>query len=241
MPQKLYRDLSEAAGQVRGLLENLHLLGVRDVSRPPEEESLPVCTAESAAEDCAAGICRSETLEDIRADLGDCRRCDLCKGREHIVFGDGNANARLVLVGEAPGREEDKQGVPFVGEAGRLLDRMLFAMGLERGDVYICNVQKCRPPQNRDPQPEEIAACEPFLVRQLAAIRPRVIVTLGRFAAQTLLRETTAISRLRGRWREYGGVSLMPTYHPAFLLRNPASKREVWEDLKQVMARLRDS
>jgi DNA polymerase len=146
-----------------------------------------------------------------------------------------------VLVGEAPGREEDKQGMPFVGEAGRLLDRMLFAMGLGREDVYICNVLKCRPPGNRDPQSEEIAACEPFLIRQLAAIRPRVIVGMGRFAVQTLLREKQAVSRLRGQWREYEGIPLMPTYHPAYLLRNPASKREVWEDLKQVMGRLRGS
>lgn len=241
MPQKLYRDLSEAAGQVRGLLENLQLLGVGDRVPPSVEENLPICPPVSSEEDGVPAVCRPETLEEIRTDLGDCHRCVLSKGRNHIVFGVGNENARLVFVGEAPGREEDKQGLPFVGEAGRLLDRMLFAMGMSRSDVYICNVQKCRPPQNRDPQPEEIAACEPFLVRQLAAIRPRVIVTLGRFSAQTLLRESTAISRLRGRWRTYEGIPLMPTYHPAFLLRNPASKREVWEDLKQVMNRLRES
>jgi DNA polymerase len=241
MPQKLYRDIYEAAGQIRGLLENLRMLGVQELPASPEAKGLPVCMPGGKDKDSCNGPCRPETLDEIRADLGDCSRCPLCEKREHIVFGCGNKNARLVFVGEAPGREEDKQGLPFVGEAGRLLDRMLFAMGLEREDVYICNVQKCRPPNNRDPQPEEIAACEPFLVRQLAAIRPRVIVTLGRFAAQTLLREEEAISRLRGQWHEYEGVPLMPTYHPAFLLRNPASKREVWEDLKQVMARLRDS
>ena len=152
-----------------------------------------------------------------------------------MVFGGGNPQAELVFVGEAPGREEDKQGLPFVGEAGQLFERILLAMKLHRDDVYICNVIKCRPPGNRDPKPEEIEACEPFLKRQLAVIRPRVLVTLGKFAAQTLLRERTPISRLRGHWREYEGIPLMPTFHPAFLLRNPAAKKEVWIDMKQVM------
>ncbi|APG23614.1 MAG: uracil-DNA glycosylase [Syntrophotalea acetylenica] len=240
MPDKLYRDVCETVGQVRGLLENLQLLGVRHLPPAVPTEDLPVCVTSQDSGD-GAGPCRPESLEEIRADLGDCQRCMLCEKREHIVFGCGSAAARLVLVGEAPGREEDKQGMPFVGEAGRLLDRMLFAMGLGREDVYICNVLKCRPPGNRDPQSEEIAACEPFLIRQLAAIRPRVIVGMGRFAVQTLLREKQAVSRLRGQWREYEGIPLMPTYHPAYLLRNPASKREVWEDLKQVMGRLRGS
>jgi DNA polymerase len=191
-------------------------------------------------EPVSASSCRRESLEEIRADLGDCRRCPLCEKRNRIVFGTGNPRAGLVFVGEAPGREEDQQGDPFVGEAGRLLDRILFAMGLERRDVYICNVIKCRPPGNRDPLPEEVAACEPFLKRQLAAIRPRFIVTLGRFAAQTLLNDQAPISRLRGHWRSYEGIPLMPTFHPAFLLRNPASKREVWEDMKQVLAKLRE-
>ncbi|MBE0598113.1 MAG: uracil-DNA glycosylase [Desulfuromonadales bacterium] len=187
-----------------------------------------------------AATCRRETLEEIRAELEECRRCQLCTGRRTIVFGVGNPQARLVFVGEAPGREEDEKGEPFVGEAGRLLDRILFAMGLRREQVYICNVEKCRPPANRDPLPEEIAACEPYLQRQLAAIGPQVIVTLGKFAAQTLLRDEAPISRLRGHWRQYQGVALMPTYHPAFLLRNPAAKREVWEDMKQVLQRLRE-
>ncbi|OGR30159.1 MAG: uracil-DNA glycosylase [Desulfuromonadales bacterium GWD2_61_12] len=177
-------------------------------------------------------------MDEIRADLGDCQRCPLCRGRRQIVFGVGNPAAALVFVGEGPGREEDERGEPFVGEAGRLLDRILFAMGLERSQVYICNVIKCRPPGNRDPEPEEIAACEPFLKRQLAAIRPQLIVTLGRFAAQTLLQDEKPISRLRGTWREYAGIPVMPTFHPAYLLRSPAEKREVWEDMKQVMQRL---
>ena len=147
----------------------------------------------------------------------------------------------MVLVGEAPGREEDEKGEPFVGEAGRLLDRILHAMGLGRDQVYICNVEKCRPPGNRDPRPEEIEACEPFLIRQLASIRPSVIVALGKFAAQTLLRDQTPITRLRGTWKDYHGIPLMPTYHPAYLLRNPSGKQEVWEDMKQVLKRLQQS
>jgi uracil-DNA glycosylase family 4 len=237
MADKLQRDLLEAVEQVRSLLEDFQRLGIVDLPVPPQAEPLPVCLPGEYGSD---GVCRPETLEEIRAELADCRRCPLCKGRKNIVFGDGNPHARLVLVGEAPGREEDLQGKPFVGEAGKLLDRILFAMGLERKDVYICNVEKCRPSGNRDPLPEEIAACEPFLKRQLAAIRPAVIVTLGRFAAQTLLGSPLPISRLRGRWQSYQDVPLMPTYHPAFLLRNPAAKREVWEDMKQVLARLRD-
>jgi DNA polymerase len=176
------------------------------------------------------------TLEEIRAELGDCQRCKLCSGRKNIVFGVGNPNAELVFVGEGPGANEDAQGIPFVGEAGELLTKMIGAMGFTRDQVYICNVVKCRPPGNRNPEPDEIEACEPFLKAQLAAIRPKAIVALGKFAAQTLLRDTTAISRLRGKWREYEGIRLMPTFHPAYLLRNPAEKRVVWSDLKQVMA-----
>ncbi|MGE4345090.1 MAG: uracil-DNA glycosylase family protein [Geoalkalibacter sp.] len=184
--------------------------------------------------------CRPETLEEIAAELHNCQRCSLSKRRRNVVFGVGDPKAQLVFVGEGPGREEDEKGEPFVGEAGRLLDRILFAMGLRRDQVYICNVVKCRPPGNRDPLPEEIEHCEPYLRRQLAAINPRVIVALGRFAVQTLLRDSAPISRLRGHWREYEGIALMPTFHPAFLLRNPAMKREVWEDMKQVLHRLRE-
>lgn len=176
------------------------------------------------------------SLAQIRAELGDCQRCKLCSGRKNIVFGVGDPNAELVFVGEGPGANEDAQGIPFVGEAGELLTKMIGAMGFTRDQVYICNVVKCRPPGNRNPEPDEIEACEPFLKAQLAAIRPKAIVALGKFAAQTLLRDTTAISRLRGKWREYEGIRLMPTFHPAYLLRNPAEKRAVWSDLQQVMA-----
>jgi uracil-DNA glycosylase len=241
MAENLRRELLEAAAQARDLLEDLGRLGVGEVYLPELPLQLPVCPPEvRGVDEGGETCCRRETLEEIRAELEDCRRCPLCQGRKTVVFGVGNPRARVVFVGEAPGREEDEKGEPFVGEAGRLLDRILFAMGLTREEVYICNVEKCRPPGNRDPSPEEIAACEPFLKRQLAVIRPQLIVTLGRFAAQTLLREATPIGRLRGCWREYQGIPLMPTYHPAFLLRNPSGKREVWEDMKQVMARLRE-
>jgi DNA polymerase len=176
-----------------------------------------------------------ETLQQLRDAIGDCRRCQLSEGRSNIVFGDGNPDADLVFVGEAPGRDEDIQGEPFVGKAGQLLTRIINAMGLTREDVYICNVIKCRPPNNRDPLPSEIAMCEPFLKEQLDIIKPRVICALGSFASQTLLKSEVRISRLRGQLRDYYGVPLMPTYHPSFLLRNPQAKREVWEDIQQVM------
>ncbi len=241
MPQTTKKDFLEIVGQVRGLLQDFSHLGLNDLILPEVPANLPPCPINVAGVDRGGSVlCRQESLEEIAAELENCRRCPLCEGRKTIVFGVGNPRARLVFVGEAPGREEDEKGEPFVGEAGRLLDRILFAMGLQRDEVYICNVEKCRPPQNRDPRPEEIEACEPFLKRQLAAIQPRVIVALGRFAVQTLLRDASPIGRLRGHWRQYEGIALMPTYHPAYLLRNPAGKREVWEDMKQVLKRLRE-
>ena len=175
------------------------------------------------------------TLDEIRRELGDCRRCKLCTGRKNIVFGSGNPRAELVFVGEGPGENEDLQGVPFVGAAGELLTKMIEAMGYRRDDIYICNVVKCRPPGNRNPEPDEVASCEPFLRAQLRAIQPKAIVALGKFAAQTLLRDPTAITKMRGTWREYEGIKLMPTFHPAYLLRQPAEKRKAWDDLQQVM------
>jgi len=241
MPETLKRDLLDATAQVRSLLQDLLHWGVREITPAEVPSDLPPCPPNvRGVDEGGEAPCRHETLEEIRAELEACRRCPLCQGRRNVVFGVGNPHARLVFVGEAPGREEDEKGEPFVGEAGRLLDRILFAMGMRRDEVYICNVEKCRPPANRDPSPEEIEACEPYLKRQLAAIRPQVIVALGKFAAQTLLREETPISRLRGKWQTYEGIPLMPTYHPAYLLRNPAEKRAVWEDMKQVMARLRE-
>src|SRR5262249_50085475 len=155
-------------------------------------------------------------LRVVREELGECTRCKLASGRKHIVFGVGNPSATLLFVGEAPGYDEDQQGEPFVGRAGQLLDRMIAAMGLALQDVYICNVIKCRPPGNRNPEPDEIEACEPFLHRQLQAIAPRIIVTLGKFAAQNLLRSSAPISALRGTWHSYQGIPVMPTFHPAF-------------------------
>ena len=176
------------------------------------------------------------TLEELRAEIGDCQRCRLCEKRNSIVFGVGNPNAEIVFVGEGPGYEEDKQGEPFVGRAGQLLTQIITkGMQMRREDVYIANVVKCRPPENRNPEPDEIAACEPFLLKQLELIKPRVIIALGKFAAQTLLQDTTPITRLRGKWQSYHGIQLMPTLHPAYLLRNPKEKRLVWEDIKAVL------
>ncbi len=170
--------------------------------------------------------------------MTDCQLCPLGKTRRNLVFGDGNPNARLVFVGEAPGADEDAQGLPFVGRAGQLLTKIIEAMGLTREDVYICNILKCRPPQNRNPLPEEIAACEPFLKKQLQIIAPSYICALGSFAAKALLRTETPITALRGRFHSYEGIKLMPTYHPAYLLRNPAAKKFVWDDMQLIMNEL---
>lgn len=181
----------------------------------------------------------NDSLEKIRADIGpDCTRCKLHRARTQIVFGVGNPKAELVFVGEGPGRDEDIQGEPFVGRAGKLLTQMIEAMGLKRSDVYICNVVKCRPPENRLPEKDEIATCSPYLLRQLAAIGPKVIVTLGACSAQTLLQTNQGISRFRGQFFDFHGSKLMATYHPAYLLRNPPAKADVWKDLQKVMALL---
>jgi uracil-DNA glycosylase len=179
-----------------------------------------------------------DSLLKIREDIGDCTRCKLHKARNKIVFADGNPKAKLVFVGEGPGRDEDMQGLPFVGRAGKLLTSMIEAMGLQRQDVYICNVVKCRPPENRLPEPDEIKTCSPFLFRQLDCVDPQVIVALGACAAQTLLQTTRGISHFRGQWQEFRGRKLMATYHPAYLLRNPPAKADVWKDLQMVMAEL---
>ena len=182
----------------------------------------------------------AEALASIKADIGpDCPRCKLATlGRKQVVFGVGNPDADLMFVGEAPGADEDIQGIPFVGRAGQLLTKMILAINLERDQVYIANVIKCRPPGNRDPEPDEIASCEPFLFQQIDAVRPRVIVALGGFAAKTLLRSDASISRLRGRVYDFRGAKLIPTFHPSFLLRSPDRKRDAWEDLKRARALL---
>lgn len=182
----------------------------------------------------------SETLGAIRMDLGDCRRCRLSKNRKNIVFGVGDPDARLMFVGEGPGYEEDQQGEPFVGAAGRLLTKIIEAIKYTRQQVYICNIIKCRPPGNRNPMHDEITACVPFLKRQIASVRPDIICALGTFAAQTLLETKTPISKLRGCFHDYMGTKVLPTYHPAYLLRNPEKKRDVWEDMKMLMKEYHD-
>ena len=184
---------------------------------------------------------QAKSLEELRAAIGDCQRCKLSSGRTHLVFGVGNPKAKLMFVGEGPGRDEDLQGEPFVGRAGQLLtDIITKGMGLKREDVYIANVVKCRPPENRNPEPDEVAACEPFLKKQIDLIRPKIIVGLGKFAVQTLLQSKVPITKVRGNWHSYHGIKLMPTFHPAYLLRNPADKKLVWEDIKKVIKELRD-
>jgi DNA polymerase len=182
-----------------------------------------------------SSLASSAALVELREHIGDCTRCKLHGlGRRQVVFGVGNPDADLMFVGEAPGRDEDVQGIPFVGRAGQLLTKIIEAIDLKREDVYIANVIKCRPPENRNPEPDEVETCEPFLFRQIDIIKPKVIVALGTFASRALLRTLDPISRLRGRVYDYRGARLIPTFHPAYLLRNPSSKREVWEDMKLV-------
>ncbi|MEW6683847.1 MAG: uracil-DNA glycosylase [Nitrospirota bacterium] len=226
-PVRDSRPFGDIVRQAKLHLAYAREVGVRDVPAPSRS--------------AAPGVERDPAvdLERLRREtIGDCRRCKLAPGRTHLVFGVGNPRAELVFVGEAPGAEEDAQGIPFVGAAGQLLTKIIEAMGLRRDNVYIANIIKCRPPGNRNPQPDEIASCEPFLIAQLDIIRPRVICALGTFASQTLLRTKEPISRLRGRWHAYQGIPLMPTFHPAYLLRNPGDKKTVWADVRLVMAQL---
>ncbi len=200
----------------------------------PKIASLPVIAGPSLFESIEK--IAGDSLLKTREDLGECTRCKLHGTRHKIVFGDGNPKAELVFVGEGPGADEDAQGLPFVGRAGKLLTQMIEAMGLQRKDVYICNVVKCRPPENRQPEEDEVRTCSPFLMRQIDAIAPRVIVCLGAVAAKTLLQTNRGISQFRGEWLEFRGRKLLATYHPAYLLRNPPAKSEVWKDLQKVMA-----
>jgi uracil-DNA glycosylase len=240
----------------RELAEHLRFyeeLGVTGISRDPkwrlrtadavgptfESGDSPDADASSGGE---SGADAPRILATIREDIGDCTRCKLHKlGRTQVVFGVGHPDADLMFVGEAPGGDEDIQGIPFVGRAGQLLTKIIEAIGLRREDVYIANVIKCRPPGNRNPEPDEVETCEPFLFRQIDAIRPKVIVALGTFAAKALLKTTDPISRLRGRVYDYRGAKLIPTFHPAFLLRSPERKRDTWEDMKKARALLQDS
>lgn len=192
----------------------------------PESAAMPIAN------------CGGDSLDAIRADLGDCTRCKLHAGRKTIVYGEGNPNARLMFVGEGPGADEDASGRPFVGAAGQLLDKIIDAIGFRRDDVYIANVVKCRPPENRKPERDEATTCEPFLHRQIMAVSPSVIVALGNTPVESLLGVKGGITRLRGKFFEFRGIPVMPTFHPAYLFRDPSKKREVWEDVKLVKARL---
>ena len=224
-------DRTAAARQLKGLV------------RWQQETALGVVPAAEldtvAGPKVAPGADPAERLAALRTGpLADCRACKLHRGRRQVVFGVGDPSARILFVGEGPGANEDRLGEPFVGKAGQLLDRIIEAMGLARSDVYIANIVKCRPPDNRDPEPDEVAACEPYLQQQIRIVRPEVLVALGRVAAVTLLRTETSLSRLRGRWHTYEGIPLRATYHPAFLLRQPDMKRNAWQDVQAVMERL---
>ena len=233
-------------GEIAEHLRFYQDLGVAGVSTDARWRARASASTSAASPESAAPVlfARSEreVLAAIREDIGDCTRCKLhTLGRRQIVYGVGNSNADLMFVGEAPGADEDLQGIPFVGKAGQLLTKIIEAIGLKRDDVYIANVIKCRPPGNRNPEPDEVEACEGFLFRQIDSIQPKVIVALGTFAAKALLKTQDPISRLRGRIYEYRGAALIPTFHPAFLLRSPDRKRDVWEDMKKVRALLQES
>ena len=215
------QKVQEIIADLRSYLEYLKGMGI---------EAIPV--AEEKADKTIPS--KGSTLEEIREELGDCKRCKLHRTRRTIVFGEGNKRAKLMFVGEGPGYDEDVQGRPFVGKAGQLLTKIIQSIHLEREEVYIANIIKCRPPQNRNPEPDEIGSCSPFLMKQIQAIQPKIICALGTFAAQTLLQTDAKISSLRGRTFALQGINVLPTYHPAFLLRNPDKKREVWEDMKQI-------
>jgi DNA polymerase len=215
--------------------------GDRAAAPPPQEEAMPRqherADAPSLFDDAPAAT-PDDTLERIREDIGECTRCKLHEGRTHIVFGEGNPHAELMFVGEGPGADEDATGRPFVGAAGRLLDRIIDAIGLKREDVYIANVVKCRPPGNRKPEKDESSTCQQFLFRQIDVVRPKVIVALGNTPVESLLGLKLGITKARGEFYDYHGIKLMPTFHPAYLLRDPTKKREVWEDMKKVRAEL---
>ena len=239
-------DFLEAVSALKHHLQFLKEMGVVTLpSRPGTNASATLPATPPATLPSALPVAlpaweqTQSALETIREKIGDCQRCKLHNHRTHIVFGTGNPRADLVFIGEAPGQDEDLKGEPFVGKAGQLLTRMIRAMALSRDQVYIANIVKCRPPGNRNPEPEEIASCEPFLAEQLLAIRPAVICALGSFAAQTLLQTRVKISQLRGKFHLYRGIKVMPTFHPAYLLRNPQDKNRVWEDLQMVMAELK--
>ncbi len=226
---------------IRLHLESFQAAGLVDVLRPmPQPTAVPTRT--SHAEILPASqqnLASCQTLEEVQTVLGNCTRCKLHSARQSIVFGVGNPHATVMFIGEGPGADEDAQGLPFVGAAGQLLNKMIVAMGFQRNDVYITNVIKCRPPQNRNPETDEIESCSPFLKAQIKSIKPKIIVTLGKFASQYVCDTQIPITKLRGQFRDYQGIPVMPTFHPSFLLRNPEMKRPAWEDLQKVMEELK--
>jgi DNA polymerase len=232
----MQNELKNVVISIRKYIELEELAGTgeflgRDRSLPdttPDIETCPYTKSSSVV-----------TLESVKKEAFLCTKCDLCTTRTHVVFGSGNPKAKLMFVGEAPGMQEDLQGLPFVGRAGKLLTKIIESIGLERKDAYIANILKCRPPDNRNPLPTEILTCEEYLIKQIELIKPAVICTLGKFASQTLLRTQETISRLRGRFFDYRGSKLIPTFHPAYLLRNPNEKRPVWEDMKKIRKELK--
>ncbi|MCZ6465641.1 MAG: uracil-DNA glycosylase [Proteobacteria bacterium] len=258
MDRSLSSDARELVASARALLAELVEEGIDQIDRslatpaecePAEDSAQPskgpresaVLQTDLLAEKPLWG--RKPRLEEVREVLGECTRCGLCEGRKTIVFGDGNPDADLMFIGEGPGEQEDLRGLPFVGRAGELLTAMIErGLGLSRADVYICNIVKCRPPRNRTPLPDEVAACRPFLEGQIDAVRPKVIVALGKPATSLLLGRNVAITRVRGQWHEYRGIPLMPTFHPAFILRQytPENRRLVWEDLKAALAKAQE-
>ena len=217
--------------RLRHELALLEELGYTHLDLSPKTSGPPPAVAAATRDE-------ADPMSLLRSEIGACHACRLCDGRTNVVVGSGNPAAELMFIGEAPGRDEDLAGEPFVGRAGQLLTDIIRAIQFQREDVYIANVIKCRPPQNRNPEPDELDSCRPFLLRQIDMIQPRVIVTLGRFAFQSTMQVSSPISSVRGVWHELRGIRLMPTYHPAYLLRNPSAKREVWSDMKKVMAEL---
>ncbi len=235
-------ELRAIAADAKRQLELVRSFGVERLPFDPqrvEERAKELQTAMSKNRSSAAGS-KQQALDELRKALEPCCKCDIAEARTHLVFGDGDPDADLMFIGEAPGQQEDLQGVPFVGRAGQLLTRIIEAIGLARDRVYIGNILKCRPPNNRTPTVQESATCFPNLERQIEIIQPRIIVTLGNPATKTLLETTQGITRMRGRFVEWRGIEVMPTYHPSYLLRNPDAKRDVWEDMKKVHARMRE-
>jgi DNA polymerase len=241
-------ETNDPIKDIKTLLEYAKSLGMKEVSIPKDakkaakssKNTAPKTAKTQSLEAPVEGLADAMELADIRKVMGNCTRCKLCFGRKNIVFGVGNPNADLVFIGEAPGRDEDIKGEPFVGRAGQLLTKIIEAMNFKREDVYIANITKCRPPENRNPEPDEVASCIPFLIRQAELIKPKVIVCLGSVATQNLLGTEEKITTMRGKFTSWQGIPVMPTYHPAFLLRNPNMKRPVWEDMQVVMKKLEE-